>query len=327
MTPSLSGVLVFILVTATLTPAYASDRLLKRASRYFEPLTAQMPGAARDTPAMVSLGEKLFNDHRLSINSTQACSTCHRLDRGLAGVDKLHLSPGARGELGNRNTPTVFNSGWQFTQFWDGRATDLTEQAKAPILNPVEMGMPDEAAVEERLNSIPEYPALFAEAFPDIQPATSFQNLASAVAAFERTLITPSRFDEFLNGDPEALTEDEKRGLKTFLRANCQSCHDGMLLGGGVFEPLGKENAYENQEDLGRYELTGLEKDKMVFKVAPLRNIALTSPYFHDGRIATLQEAVRKMAYLQLNKTLTDRQVDDITTFLGSLTGKVFEEN
>ena len=276
---------------------------------------------------MVSLGKKLFRDPRLSINSTQSCSSCHRLEPGFAGADNLPLSPGARGDIGNRNTPTVFNSGWQFAQFWDGRAADLVEQAKGPILNPVEMAMPDETAVEERLNSIQEYLPLFTEAFPDAKPATSFQNVVEAIAAFERTLMSPSRFDDFLDGDPDALTEEEQRGLKTFLRTNCQSCHDGALLGGGLFEPLGKENAYENQGDSGRYEVTGLEKDRMQFKVAPLRNIALTSPYFHDGRIDTLQEAVRKMAHLQLNKQLTEQQIEEITAFLGSLTGKVFEDN
>jgi len=327
MKQTISKILIIVLVCAASTPAYASDRLIKRASRYFEPLSAQMPGAERDTPAMVSLGEKLFKDPRLSINSTQACSNCHRLDPGFAGVDNLPLSPGARGGLGNRNTPTVFNSGWQFKQFWDGRAADLVEQAKEPILNLVEMGMPDESAVEERLNSIPEYSALFTEAFPDSKPATSFQNVAEAIASFERTLTTPSRFDDYLNGDPEALTEHEKRGLKTFLRANCQSCHDGALLGGGVLEPMGKENPYENQDDQGRFEHTGLEKDRMLFKVAPLRNVALTFPYFHDGRVATLPEAVRRMAYLQLNKELTEQQIDDITAFLGSLTGRAFEDN
>jgi cytochrome c peroxidase len=286
-----------------------------------------MPGAEQDTAARVSLGKKLFMDPRLSINSTQSCSSCHRLEPGFAGADNLPLSPGARGDLGNRNTPTVLNSGWQFVQFWDGRAADLVEQAKGPILNPVEMAMPDETAVEERLNSIQEYSSLFTEAFPDAKPAISFQNAVEAIAAFERTLMSPSRFDDFLDGNPDALTDEEKRGLKTFLRTNCQSCHDGALLGGGLFEPLGKENAYENQSDPGRYEVTGLEKDRMLFKVAPLRNIALTSPYFHDGRIATLQEAVQKMAYLQLNKELTEQQIEEITAFLSTLTGKVFEDN
>lgn len=318
-------IFIFTLLSAASTQADASDRLMRRALRYFEPLPAQMPGAEQDTPARVALGRKLFTDKRLSINSTQSCSSCHRLDPGFAGVDNLPLSPGALGGLGNRNTPTVFNSGWQFAQFWDGRAADLAEQATGPILNPVEMAMPDAAAVDERLKSLPEYPALFAAAFPAATSPIDFQSAAEAIAAFERTLKSPARFDDFLNGDADALNEAEQRGLKAFLRANCQSCHDGTLLGGGVFEPMGKENAYENQADPGRFEVTGLDKDKMVFKVAPLRNVALTAPYFHDGSVATLPEAVRQMAYLQLNKDLTQQQIEDINAFLNSLTGKIFE--
>jgi cytochrome c peroxidase len=188
------------------------------------------------------------------------------------------------------------------------------------------MGMPDEQAVEEKLRGIAEYRTAFTAAFPGDEPAITYQNIAEAIAAFERTLITPSRFDDFLNGDADALSAAEQRGLRTFIKVDCQACHDGILVGGETYEPLGKENPYENQADQGIYTLTKDEDDRMFFKVAPLRNVALTAPYFHDGKIMTLEEAVRKMGKLQLDEELTDQQVTDITGFLKALTDKNREQ-
>jgi cytochrome c peroxidase len=300
--------------------------LMSSANRFFSPLPDAMPGSENDTPERIALGKKLFFEKRLSINDEQSCASCHRLEEGFAGVDNLPVSPGARGQLGTRNSPTVLNAGWQDSQFWDGRAEDLVEQAKEPILNPIEMGMPDEQAVEEKLRGITEYRDAFAAAFPGDEPAITYQNIAEAIAAFERTLITPSRFDDFMNGDADALSEAEQRGLKAFIRIDCKSCHDGKLVGGETYEPLGKENPYENQSDQGMYEVTKDESDRMFFKVAPLRNVALTAPYFHDGKIRTLDEAVRKMGTLQLDEELTDEQVSDITGFLKALTDKNREQ-
>ena len=191
------------------------ERLLKKARRDFAPLPEKMPGAEKDSAQRIALGKKLYFETRLSINNSQSCASCHRLDEGFAGVDNLPTSPGARGELGTRNSPTVLNAGWQSSQFWDGRASDLVEQAKGPILNPIEMGMPDEKTVEKKIQAIAEYRAAFATAFPASQPAISYQNIAEAIAAFERTLRTPSRFDDFLKGDTKALSMLELRGLKT----------------------------------------------------------------------------------------------------------------
>jgi cytochrome c peroxidase len=188
------------------------------------------------------------------------------------------------------------------------------------------MGMPDEQAVEDKVRGIAEYQSAFALAFPGNEPAITYQSIAEAIAAFERTLITPSRFDDFMNGDSGALSEAEQRGLNDFIKIDCKSCHDGKLLGGEAYEPLGKENPYENQADLGVYALTKDEDDRMVFKVSPLRNVALTAPYFHDGKIQTLDEAVRKMGKLQLDKELTDQQTSDITSFLRALTDKRREQ-
>jgi cytochrome c peroxidase len=216
----------------------------------------------------------------------------------------------------------VLNAGWQDAQFWDGRAEDLVEQAKQPVLNPIEMGMPNEEAVVAKIRDIEEYQVGFALAFPGDEASITYQNIAEAIAAFERTLISPGRFDDFLNGDVDALSETEQQGLQIFLKLDCNSCHDGALLGGETFEPLGKENPYDNQSDQGIFELTDDEDDRMFFKVAPLRNVALTAPYFHDGKISTLDEAVRKMGYLQLDLELSDQQVSDITAFLKTLTDK-----
>jgi len=324
---NIAGFVSAFLFMAT-SSVFADDAglLVSRANRIFSPLPEAMPGSEDDTPERIALGKKLYFEKRLSINDSQSCASCHILDNGAAGVDNLATSPGARGEKGTRNSPTVLNAGWQDSQFWDGRAEDLVEQAKGPILNPIEMGMPDEKTVEQKIAGISEYQDAFAKAFPGEKPAITYQNIAEAIAAFERTLITPSRFDDFMNGDVDALSETEQRGLKTFIKVDCKSCHDGKLLGGETYEPLGKEHAYENQTDQGMYSLTKDEDDRMFFKVAPLRNVALTAPYFHDGKIKMLDEAVRKMGKLQLDEELSDQQVSDIVSFLKTLTDKNREQ-
>jgi len=319
-------VITFLLLETSTVFADDVDLLIRRANRIFSPLPGAMPGSENDTPERIALGKKLYFEKRLSVNDKQSCASCHRLEDGFAGVDNLPVSPGAKGELGTRNSPTVLNAGWQDSQFWDGRAEDLVEQAKGPILNPIEMGMPDEQSVEEKIRGIAEYRNAFTSAFPGDEPAITYQNIAEAIAAFERTLITPSRFDDFLNGDADALSAAEQRGLKTFIKIDCKACHDGKLVGGETYEPLGKEHPYENQADQGMYALTKDEDDRMFFKVAPLRNVALTAPYFHDGKITTLDEAVRKMGKLQLDEELTDKQVTDITGFLKALTDKNREQ-
>lgn len=324
---NIAGFVSAFLFMAT-SSVFADDAglLMSRANRIFSPLPEAMPGSEDDTPERIVLGKKLYFEKRLSINDSQSCASCHILDNGAAGVDNLATSPGARGEKGTRNSPTVLNAGWQDSQFWDGRAEDLVEQAKGPILNPIEMGMPDEKTVEQKIAGISEYQDAFLKAFPGEKPAITYQNIAEAIAAFERTLITPSRFDDFMNGDVDALSETEQRGLKTFIKVDCKSCHDGKLLGGETYEPLGKEHAYENQIDQGMYTLTKDEDDRMFFKVAPLRNVALTAPYFHDGKIKMLDEAVRKMGKLQLDEELSDQQVSDIVSFLKTLTDKSREQ-
>ncbi len=319
-------ILVSLMFVATAMAADPTERLIRKAQRYFAPLPASMPGAENDSAERIDLGRKLFFEKRLSSNNSQACETCHRLDNGAAGTDGLPTSPGAEGQVGTRNSPTVLNAGWQKSQFWDGRATDLADQAGQPILNPVEMGMPNEQAVINKLAALPEYVDAFKQAFPEAEPALTYANLREAIAAFERTLRTEARFDDFLRGNGQALNGQEQRGLKTFLSVNCVRCHDGPLIGGTLLETLGVEAPFHNSTDQGRFAVTKDEKDKMVFKVAQLRNVALAGPWFHDGSGTDLHEVVRIMGRIQLGTELKDNEVDDLVAFLHSLSGKVLAD-
>jgi cytochrome c peroxidase len=295
--------------------------LLKKAQGLFKPLPEKMPGSANDTPERIKLGKRLYFEKNISINRTQSCNDCHRVDEKLGGVDNLPTSEGALGKFGGRNAPTTLNAGFHIAQFWDGRAADLAAQAKGPVLAGIEMGMPNEAAVLERLKEA-KYEKKFKKAFPDAETALTYDNYAEAVAAFERTLITDDRFDDFLAGDDDALCATEKKGLALFMEIGCAECHQGALLGGDRYEKMGVVEAYANTEDLGRYDVTKKEEDKYVFKVPSLRNIAITQPYFHDGKAATLADAVKQMGILQLGEELEDEQVRQIVAFLGSLTDK-----
>ncbi len=287
-----------------------------------EPLPAKMPGAEKDTPALVALGKKLFLDKRLSTNNSQSCNSCHNVEGKGGGVDNEATSPGAFGKRGGRNSPTVLNAGLQLAQFWDGRAADLVAQAKGPILNPGEMAMPSEVEVVKKLGAATDYPPLFDKAFSGAGAKISYENIAQAIAAFERTLITRDRFDDFLKGSDKALSALELKGANLFLTTGCTTCHTGPLIGGGMYMKVGLVNPYENTSDMGRFDVTKDNDDKFKFKVPTLRNIALTAPYFHDGKIATLPEAVKKMAWLQLGKELKDDEIKAIVAFLGSLTDK-----
>ncbi|TGN14376.1 cytochrome-c peroxidase [Leptospira ilyithenensis] len=302
-------------------PSQETKELQMRAKKIIGALPSKMPGSEKDTPELVSLGKKLYFEKRLSQNNTQSCNSCHNIEGKGAGVDNLPTSPGAFGKNGDRNSPTVLNAGYHFVQFWDGRAADLKAQAKGPILNPIEMAMPSEAEVLKRLNADSEYPGLFAKAFPNEKIAVTYDNVAEAIASFERTLVTPSRFDDFINGDHTALDEDEKDGLYTFISSGCTSCHSGTALGGNSFRKLGQVNPYDTT-DFGRFNVTKIAEDKHFFKVPSLRNVSLTAPYFHDGKIATLEDAVQKMAYHQLGQNLSNADTDKIVKFLGTLSDK-----
>jgi len=276
------------------------------------------------TEDKVNLGRMLYYDARLSRGQDVSCNTCHALDK--YGVDDEALSTGFKGQKGARNAPTVYNAAGHFVQFWDGRAPTVEEQAKGPILNPVEMAMKDQKRVVEVLRSIPEYVEAFQKAFPDQKDSLTFDNVAQAIGAFERKLVTSSRWDKFLGGDQAALTDQEKAGLNTFLDAGCQACHSGAFMGGSVFQKLGAVKPYPDTRDLGRFDVTNQDADKQVFKVPSLRNVEKTAPYFHDGSVKTLEEAVTKMANYQLGRSLSPADATSILAFLKTLTGDLPSE-
>jgi cytochrome c peroxidase len=274
------------------------------------------------TDEKVALGRMLFYENRISKSQEISCNSCHLLDN--FGVDGEPTSQGHKGQRGERNSPSVYNAALHIAQFWDGRAADVEEQAKGPILNPVEMAMPASTDVLGVIRSIPGYAPLFAKAFPGEKDPISYDNVGRAIGAFERRLMTPGRFDAFLQGDDGALTDEERKGLSTFMDTGCITCHTGSTVGGQMYQKLGLVKPYET-EDLGRFKVTGQETDRYVFKVPSLRNVARTGPYFHDGSIKTLDQAIRLMAEHQLGKTLDDARVASIRTFLESLTGDIDE--
>ncbi len=281
------------------------------------------------TDEKIELGKKLYFDNRLSKDNTQSCNTCHNLDT--YGVDNKSFSEGNNGGLGGRNSPTTLNAALHISQFWDGREPDVEAQAGGPILNPDEMEMPNEEAVVERLSGIEEYVDLFSKVFPEDDPSLTYDNLKKAIGAFERKLMTPTKFDDFLAGNNNALTEMEKEGLQTYINAGCVACHSGNALGGNMYQKFGLFGNYweytkSEKIDNGRFDFTKKESDKYVFKVPGLRNIEKTYPYFHDGSVGDLKQAVSIMAKSQSNKDLTEKEVNDIVIFLNTLTGEVPDE-
>jgi cytochrome c peroxidase len=299
----------------------STTALRAKAKELLGPIPDRMPGGEADTPARVELGRKLYFEKKLSIDNTLSCNSCHRIDEFRGGVDNEPTSPGFKAQRGDRNSPTTLNAGFHFAQFWDGRAENLKAQAKGPVLNPVEMAMPAEAEVIKRLKADTTYPKVFAQAFPGATDPVNYDNMAEAIAAFERTLITRDRFDDFQKGDDQALTAAELKGLQLFTTIGCTTCHVGPLIGGNSYQKIGLIHPYETK-DLGREQATKEEEDRGRFKVPSLRNIAITAPYFHDGKIATLRDAVVKMAYHQLDKKLSDDEVEVLVAYLYSLTDK-----
>jgi cytochrome c peroxidase len=290
--------------------------------KMFQPLPESVPSDTNlFTDEKVALGRMLYYEPRLSKGQNISCNTCHLLDK--YGVDGEPTSDGHKGRKGDRNSPTVYNAAGHFVQFWDGRAADIEEQAKGPVMNPVEMAMPTERQVIAVLKSMPEYVDAFQKAFPGEKDPISYDNMAKAIGAFERKLITPSRWDKFLRGDAQALNNEEKAGFNTFMEAGCQVCHSGTYLGGDQYQKLGVAKAWPDISDLGRAGVTKNEADRMVFKVPGLRNIAETKPYYHDGKVETLEQAVSRMGEYQLGKSLNDGQVRSVVAWLKTLTGEI----
>lgn len=297
------------------------------------PLPAKPPIPKENpmTKAKIELGKQLYFDPRISKDGTVSCNSCHNVM--LSGEDNRRNSVGVGGAKGGRTSPTVWNSAYLPVMFWDGRAPTLEEQAKGPMTNPVEMAMESHEAVVNRLKGIPGYVKSFQTVFPG-ENSLNIENAVKAIAAFERTLITPnSPFDKFIKGNKSALSAQAKRGYQLVQDKGCVSCHNGPTFSGPAVAPLymkfpvfpGSEFdvKYKLTDDKGRFEVTKQESDKNVFRVPTWRNIALTAPYFHNGSVNRLDEAVRVMLKTQLNKDATDQEVQDIVAFLESLTGEI----
>ena len=321
----MKSLIPLFLVSLCLAPNLPADVEVNRAMLgLFKPLakSAENP----DNPfnnAKIKLGRMLYYDPRLSIDHKVSCNTCH--DLASFGDDGLPTSLGVGNQKGGRNAPTVYNAAIHIAQFWDGRAPDVETQAVGPVLNPIEMGMPDAQYVLKVVGSIPAYRDLLAKAFPDDKEPLNYDNIGKAIGAFERKLLTPSRFDTFLEGDDDALTDAEKKGFNTFLAKGCATCHNGMGVGGHMFQKLGLVKPWPT-DDPGQGGVEGFEAMKGFFKVPSLRNITETAPYLHDGSIASLEEIVKKMAEHQQGLTLTDEETASIITFLKSLKGEIDED-
>lgn len=296
------------------------------------PDVAPAPKDNATTPEKIELGKMLYFDPRFSETGTVSCFSCHNVMEG--GDDHRPVSIGVHGKKGGRNSPTVWNSAFHTTQFWDGRAASLEDQAKGPVVNPVEMGMTDLGAALKRVKSIPGYKAHFDAVF-GAGDSITIDNAAKAVAAYERTLITPnSPYDLYVKGDKKAMNEQQVRGMETFAAKGCIACHSGAAFNGistttntGLFMkfPTFADNEYVTKyklaDDLGRYEATKKETDKHIWRVPTLRNLTHTAPYMHNGSVKTMEEAVKVMAKTQLNMTLKEDEITDIVAFLTTLTG------
>ncbi len=309
---------------ALATPSAAELRA--KASALFGKLPAVAEQKDRPiTDAKVNLGRILYHDPRFSKSQLFSCNSCHALDG--FGVDvrpdavAKGTSFGHNQKFGDRNSPTVFNAAIHIAQFWDGRAADVEEQAKGPILNPVEMGMADDVSVVAVLKSIPAYEAMFKTAFPESAQPINYDNMASAIGSFERKLLTTDDFDKFLGGQDDKLSEVQRQGLEIFISSGCIACHAGPGFGGAMFQKLGLLKPYPTADE-GRFRFTGKEADKYFFKVPSLRNAAKTAPYFHDGSVKTLTEAVTIMSEIQTpGGRLPADKVASIVAFLDTLTG------
>jgi cytochrome c peroxidase len=286
-----------------------------------EPLLP-LPFAPHVAPALAALGERLYHDPRLSGDGTISCASCHDVAQG--GDDGRPTSLGIRQQIGDVNAPTVLNSGLNFVQFWDGRSETLEEQAGGPIENPSEMGG-NWPSLLNMLRSDASYVRDFAQCFND---GINEQNVRRAIAGFERTLVTPgAKLDRWLNGDKSALSAEEHAGYELFKSVGCVACHQGRNVGGNMFQRFGVFGSYLEERgnlkksDFGRFNVTGKEADRFVFRVPSLRNVELTAPYFHDGSAATLADAVRVMARVQLGRPLAEADVTRLVAFLKTLTG------
>jgi cytochrome c peroxidase len=306
--------------------APTEDPLIQQARSVFSPVPDSPPELEGNpaTPAKLELGKMLYFEPRLSSSWLISCNTCHNV--GMGGVDLMETSIGHGWQKGPRNAPTVLNAVFNIAQFWDGRAEDLAEQAQGPVQAGVEMNNTPDRAIQT-LKSMAEYVSRFQEAFPGEADPVTFDNMALAIEVFEATLLTPnSALDRFLYGDSDALSPQEKEGLELFMAKGCTTCHNGVNVGGAGYFPFGLVEAPGAElrpvEDRGRFAVTNTAEDEYVFKSPSLRNITLTAPYFHSGKVWDLETAVRVMGTAQLGAELSDQEVAAIVAFLATLTGK-----
>jgi cytochrome c peroxidase len=328
-----TGLLAVAGSASVLSADDGEKELLTRARAIFKPLPADASTPERPlTPERVELGRLLFFENRVSTDGRVSCGACHL--PSFYGTDALPRTIGNAGKVLPRNTPTVFNTALQFVQHYGGNRVDVEEQAVKALIAPLAYGNADAAAAEKRLRALPGYRPMFEKAFPGEAEPVTVENWGKAIGAYERTLITPAPFDRYLTGDTAALSPKAKQGLDKFMSFGCAGCHGGATVGGQMYQKFGITQEYwkvtGSQEidlfkghDKGRFQDTKNEADAFMFKVQQLRNVAVTPPYFHDGSVAELGDAVRAMAKLQLGRDLGDADVADIIAFLESLTGEV----
>jgi len=338
MTKKSSFVICAVGIVAAVSASVVADdntdrALLERAQQLFKPLPADAGTAEYPvTPERVALGRALFFEPRVSTDGVISCAKCHL--PGLYGTDALPRSVGNSGKIIPRNAPTVFNTALQFVQHYGGNRQNVEEQAVKATISPLAYGNADYAAFEAKLRAITAYRPLFEKAFPGEAEPMTIENWGKAIGAYERVLLTPAPFDRFLQGDTSVLSQQAKHGLDKFIAVGCVGCHSGVTVGGQMYQKFGvtqdywiatgsKEIELFKGRDKGRFQDTKNDADAFIFKVQQLRNVAVTPPYFHDGSVADLHDAVRIMGKLQLGRDLGTDEVNDIVAFLESLTGEV----
>ncbi len=320
-----------LLLAASATAAFAASTddqaLLRQAQAIFKPLPRDMATAEYPVaPQRVKLGRLLYFDPRMSLDGTVSCARCHQ--PSLYGADALGTSLGVKDRHNPRNAPTVLNAALQRSAHWHGDRVNVEDQATKALMGPASFGQPDFAAAMAKLRAIPQYGEMFRAAFPADEDPVTPANWGKAIGAYERTLVTPSPFDAYLRGDAHALSGNAREGLRKFVETGCASCHGGVGVGGSSYQKFGVVEEYWKETgstaiDKGRFDVTHDPADMYVFKVPSLRNVAMTAPYFHDGSVASLADAVRIMAKVQLGKDLPAADIEAIAAYLGSLTGRL----